>query len=142
MGNVVVKEKVDFSEEVNLRHFNLLRSVGRGSFGKVRIVERRDTKKLYALKYISKAECIRMEALTNVFRERDILEDVDHPFVCNLRFAFQDEEYMYMVIDLMMGGDLRFHITRRRFIENVIRFWIAEMACAIRYLHSQGIVHR
>ncbi|KAJ1963390.1 Serine/threonine kinase [Dispira parvispora] len=142
MGNVIAKQKIDFTEEVNLRHFNLLRSVGRGSFGKVRIVERKDTKKLYALKYISKIDCIRMEALTNVLRERNILEELDHPFICNLRFAFQDPDYMYMVLDLMLGGDLRFHISRRRFIESVIRFWVAELACAIRYLHNKGIVHR
>ncbi|KAJ1658427.1 Serine/threonine kinase, partial [Dispira simplex] len=142
MGNITAKQKIDFTEEVNLRHFNLLRSVGRGSFGKVRIVERKDTKKLYALKYISKIDCIRMEALTNVLRERNILEELDHPFICNLRFAFQDPDYMYMVLDLMLGGDLRFHISRRRFIESVIRFWIAELACAIRYLHNKGIVHR
>ncbi|KAJ1981572.1 Serine/threonine kinase [Dimargaris xerosporica] len=116
MGNVVLKEKVDFTEE--------------------------DTKKLFALKYISKEECIRKRALTNTFRERDILEELAHPFICNLRFAFQDDDYMYMVMDLMIGGDLRFHITRRRFIENVIRFWIAELACAIVYLHNRGIVHR
>lgn len=67
----------------------------------VRIVERRDTKVLYALKYISKHECIKMDAVRNIFRERAMLEDLDHPFVCNLRFAFQDDDYMYMVMDLM-----------------------------------------
>ncbi|CAG8507868.1 10707_t:CDS:2 [Acaulospora colombiana] len=83
-----------------------------------------------------------MDALINVFRERSMLEELDHPLVCNLRFAFQDDEYMYMVMDLMMGGDLRFHLNRKTFTEDAIRFWIAELACAIRYLHSKGVVHR
>ncbi|KAH8550285.1 kinase-like domain-containing protein [Umbelopsis sp. PMI_123] len=119
-----------------------MRVVGRGAFGKVRIVERRDTRVLYALKYISKHDCIQMDAVRNVVRERVMLEQLDHPFICRLRFAFQDDEYMYMVMDLMMGGNLGFHLLRQKFDENVIRFWIAELACAINYLHQERVVHR
>ncbi|CAG8489667.1 1985_t:CDS:2 [Diversispora eburnea] len=142
MGVANGKYDVDFNEEANLYHFRLLRVVGKGAFGKVRIVERKDNKQLFALKYISKDECIRMDALRNILRERSMLEQLDHPLVCNLRFAFHDDEYMYMVMDLMMGGDLRFHLNRKTFTEDAIRFWIAEISCAIRYLHSKGIVHR
>ncbi|KAG0309598.1 hypothetical protein BGZ98_000484, partial [Dissophora globulifera] len=109
---------------------------------KVRMVERRGTGKIYALKYISKSQVIKMDAVRNVLRERQILETLDHPFVVNMRFAFQDDEYMYMCMDLMMGGDLRFHLNRKRFGEDVVRFWIAELSCAIAHLHSQAIVHR
>lgn len=48
----------------------------------------------------------------------------------------------YLVVDLMNGGDLRFHISRKCFTEEAVRFWIAELGCALRYIHSQGIVHR
>ncbi|GAB5590688.1 Serine/threonine kinase [Umbelopsis nana] len=119
-----------------------MRVVGRGAFGKVRIVERRDSKILYALKYISKHDCISMDAVRNVIRERVMLEQLDHPFICRLRFAFQDDEYMYMVMDLMMGGNLGFHLMRQKFDESVIRFWMAELACAIKYLHQERVVHR
>ncbi|RUP46916.1 kinase-like domain-containing protein [Jimgerdemannia flammicorona] len=141
MGNANGRP-IDFEEEVNLTQFKLMRVVGRGAFGKVRIVERQDTHVLYALKYISKHECVKMDAVRNIFRERAMLEDLDHPFVCNLRFAFQDDDYMYMVMDLMMGGDMRFHISRKNFTEDEIAFWIAELACGIKYLHSKGVVHR
>lgn len=67
----------------------------------MRIVEHRESRILYALKYISKDECIRMDAARNIIRERVILEQLDHPFLCRLRFAFQDQDYMYMVTDLM-----------------------------------------
>ncbi|KAF8976986.1 hypothetical protein BGZ46_007747 [Entomortierella lignicola] len=83
-----------------------------------------------------------MEAVRNILRERQILESVDHTFVVNMRFAFQDDEYMYMCMDLMLGGDLRFHMNRRNFSEDVVRFWIAEASSAVSYLHSLGIVHR
>ncbi|KAF9302676.1 hypothetical protein BGZ74_005021 [Mortierella antarctica] len=106
------------------------------------MVERRETGKVYALKYISKAQVIKMDAVRNILRERQILETLDHAFVVNMRFAFQDDEYMYMCMDLMMGGDLRFHTNRKSFGEDVVRFWIAEMSSAINHLHSLGIVHR
>ncbi|KAG0265490.1 hypothetical protein BGZ95_003304, partial [Linnemannia exigua] len=108
----------------------------------VRMVERRETGKIYALKYISKAQVIKMEAVRNILRERQILESLDHCFMVNMRFAFQDDEYMYMCMDLMMGGDLRFHMNRRAFGEDVVRFWIAEICSAVNHLHSLGIVHR
>ncbi|KAG0039386.1 hypothetical protein BGZ82_008486 [Podila clonocystis] len=106
------------------------------------MVERRETGKVYALKYISKVQVIKMDAVRNILRERQILETLDHAFVVNMRFAFQDDEYMYMCMDLMMGGDLRFHTNRKSFGEEVVRFWIAEMSSAINHLHSLGIVHR
>ncbi|KAF9113033.1 hypothetical protein BGX27_002339 [Mortierella sp. AM989] len=83
-----------------------------------------------------------MEAVRNILRERQILESVDHTFVVNMRFAFQDDDYMYMCMDLMMGGDLRFHMNRRGFGEDVVRSWIAETCSALDYLHALGIVHR
>ncbi|KAI0407158.1 kinase-like domain-containing protein [Xylaria palmicola] len=127
---------------VNLNHFRLMRVVGRGAFGKVRIVERKDTGLSFALKYIRKDEVVRSESVRNIIRERRMLEHVNHPFICNLRYSFQDIEYMYLVVDLMSGGDLRFHISRKTFTEEAVRFWISELACALRYVHLQGIVHR
>jgi serine/threonine kinase 32 len=87
-----------------------------------------------------------------------MLEHLNHPFLCNLRYSFQDIEYLYVgavrwdtrgltqpsyiVVDLMNGGDLRFHISRKTFTEEAVRFWIAQLGCAVRYIHQQGIVHR
>ncbi|KAI2450187.1 Serine/threonine kinase [Ophidiomyces ophidiicola] len=141
MGNTQTKQ-VSCSDTVNLNHFRLLRVVGKGAFGKVRIVERKDTGLTFALKYIRKDEVVRSESVRNIMRERRMLEHLNHQFLCNLRYSFQDIEYIYLVVDLMNGGDLRFHISRKCFTEDAIRFWIAELACALRYIHSQGIVHR
>ena len=131
-----------FTDQVNLNHFRLLRVVGKGAFGKVRIVERKDTGLTFALKYIRKDEVVRSESVRNIIRERRMLEHLNHPFLCNLRYSFQDIEYLYIVVDLMNGGDLRFHISRKTFTEEAVRFWIAELGCAVRYIHQQGIVHR
>ncbi|EPE10375.1 agc yank protein kinase [Ophiostoma piceae UAMH 11346] len=142
MGNGQGKLSDFNGEAVNLNHFRLLRVVGRGAFGKVRIVERKDTNLSFALKYIRKDEVVRSESVRNIIRERRMLEHVNHPFICNLRYSFQDIEYMYLVVDLMSGGDLRFHISRKTFTEEAVRFWIAELGCALRYVHGQGIIHR
>ncbi|KAJ9206710.1 hypothetical protein DTO166G4_2909 [Paecilomyces variotii] len=141
MGNSQGKPVV-FTDEVNLNHFRLLRVVGKGAFGKVRIVERKDTGLTFALKYIRKEEVVRSESVRNIIRERRMLEHLNHPFLCNLRYSFQDIEYIYIVVDLMNGGDLRFHISRKSFTEEAVRFWMAELGCALRYIHGQGIVHR
>ncbi|MCJ1291263.1 hypothetical protein MMC34_002806 [Xylographa carneopallida] len=85
---------------------------------------------------------VRSESVRNIIRERRMMEHLNHPFLCNLRYSFQDIEYLYIVLDLMNGGDLRFHISRKTFTEEAVRFWMAELACALRYVHKQGIVHR
>lgn len=106
-ANCCRPDPVDFDSEVNLFHFFLLRSVGKGAFGKVRVVQHKRTKTLFALKYIHKDRCVRMRAVANVVQERRLLEEIDHPFVVNLRYAFQDDENCFFVLDLMLGGDLR-----------------------------------
>ncbi|KZP22754.1 kinase-like protein [Athelia psychrophila] len=142
MGNCV-SNSVNFEDEINLYHFVLHRAVGKGAFGKVRVVEHKGTKKVYALKYIEKTKCIKQKAVANIIQERRLLEEVDHPFVVNMRYAFQDDENCFFVLDLMLGGDLRFHLERQQGVpENVVRFWMAEVASALEYLHQQRIIHR
>ncbi|OBZ72473.1 Serine/threonine-protein kinase 32A [Grifola frondosa] len=134
---------VNLDGEVDLYHFDLHRAVGKGAFGKVRVVEHKRSKNLYALKYIDKARCIKQKAIANIIQERRLLEEIDHPFIVNLRYAFQDDENCFFVLDLMLGGDLRFHLERlRRLPEEAVRFWVAELSCALEYLHRQRIIHR
>ncbi|ORX56847.1 kinase-like protein [Hesseltinella vesiculosa] len=123
--------------------FKLLRIIGRGAFGKVRIVEHRESRRLYAMKYIDKEECIRLDAARNIIRERNILEQLDHPFLCRLRFAFQDEKAMYMISDLMLGGDLQYHLNPETpYSDDILRFWFAELSSAVQYLHTKRVIHR
>ncbi|GAA93946.1 uncharacterized protein L969DRAFT_92148 [Mixia osmundae IAM 14324] len=136
-------EEVDFDGPVDLWHFYLLRAVGKGAFGKVRVVQHKQTKALYALKYINKARCVKQHSVSNIIQERRLLEEIDSPFVCNLRYAFQDDENLFMILDLMLGGDLRFHLDRMVCMrEDVVKFYVAEIALALDYLHKKGIVHR
>ncbi|RCI00630.1 hypothetical protein CU097_015361 [Rhizopus azygosporus] len=144
MGVACCKEEpVDLLGEVELSHFLLLRSVGKGSFGKVRVVQHKGTKKLYALKYINKEKCIQMKAVDNIISERRLLERIDYNLIVNMRYAFQDDENLFMVLDLMLGGDLRFHLERLGTLpEDYVRFYAAELALSLNYLHSKQIIHR
>ncbi|KAI6112777.1 kinase-like domain-containing protein [Pisolithus sp. B1] len=136
-------QPVDFEGEVNLFHFILLRCVGKGAFGKVRMVQHKQTQHLYALKYINKAKCVKMKAVANIVQERKLLEEIDHPFVVNMRYAFQDDENCFFVLDLMLGGDLRFHLERAGSLsEDTVRFYVAEISSALAYLHENRIMHR
>eukprot|EP00842_Homolaphlyctis_polyrhiza_P006875 jgi/Hompol1/777/HPOL_005406-RA len=134
--------KVEY-EELDLTHFRLHEVIGKGGFGLVRIVEERKTKNQYALKYINKKECIKKDAVDNVFRERLIMQELNHPFICNLRFAFQDDEYMFIGLDLAVGGDVRFHLLRQKGLtEQTVKIYSAEIAQALDYIHKRHIIHR
>uniref|UniRef100_G1PK44 Serine/threonine-protein kinase 32C n=1 Tax=Myotis lucifugus TaxID=59463 RepID=G1PK44_MYOLU len=128
---------------VTFDHFQILRAIGKGSFGKVCIVQKRDTEKMYAMKYMSKQQCIERDEVRNVFRELEILQEIEHVFLVNLWYSFQDEEDMFMVVDLLLGGDLRYHLQQNvQFSEDTVRLYICEMALALDYLRSQHIIHR
>lgn len=132
-----------FTFIVELSHFVLLRSVGKGAFGKVRVVQHKGTKKLFALKYINKEKCIQMKAIDNIVSERRLLEHIDYSLIVNLRYAFQDDENLFMVLDLMLGGDLRFHLDRLGSLpEKHVQFYAAEIALSLHYLHTKNIIHR
>ncbi|KAI9470559.1 MAG: kinase-like domain-containing protein [Benjaminiella poitrasii] len=144
MGAICCREELlDLDGEVDLSHFTLLRSVGKGAFGKVRIVQHKGTKQLYALKYINKTKCIQMKAVENIISERRLLEQINCKLIVNMRYAFQDDENLFMVLDLMLGGDLRFHLDRLGIMpEKYVKFYAAEISLSLNHLHSLNILHR
>ncbi|THH32383.1 hypothetical protein EUX98_g1796 [Antrodiella citrinella] len=84
-----------------------------------------------------------MKAVANIVQERRLLEEIDHAFVVNMRYAFQDDENCFFVLDLMLGGDLRFHLERLGSLsEDVVRYYMAELSSALSYLHDHRIIHR
>ncbi|EDV22891.1 uncharacterized protein TRIADDRAFT_28247, partial [Trichoplax adhaerens] len=128
---------------VNLDHFEVLRAIGKGAFGKVCIVQKKDTKKMYAMKYMNKIKCIGQGAVTNVLREQEMLKALEYPLIVNLWFAFQDVEDIFVVLDLLLGGDLRYHIQQNvRFTEDIVKVYLVELASALDYLRCKYIIHR
>ncbi|XP_035779499.1 uncharacterized protein LOC118459818 isoform X3 [Anopheles albimanus] len=131
-------------EDVNFDHFQILRNIGKGSFGKVCIVQKKDSGNLFAMKYVSRSVCIGRGALGGVLKEVELLASLEHPFLVNLWFSFQDEEDLFMVCDLLAGGDLRYHLQHQQveFSEASVGLLVCELGSALDYLQKERVVHR
>ena len=127
--------------------FPILRGLGKGSFGKVVLVQKRtgltDCGSLFAMKILRKQHLLKRRQVERLKTERTVLTICDHPFIMKLHFAFQTSDKLFFVLDYCPGGELFFHLSRfRRFPERVARFYAAELVLAIGYLHEKGIVYR
>lgn len=130
-------------EKVEMDSFELLKVIGKGSFGKVMQVKKKDTGEIFAMKVLHKDAVIARNQLEHTKAERHILQAVQHPFLVGLRFAFQSEQKLYMVLDYLNGGELFFHLKKSaRFSEERARLYAAEIVLALGHLHSLGIVYR
>ncbi|CAD8151837.1 unnamed protein product [Paramecium octaurelia] len=131
------------NNEFGRGNFKFQYVLGKGGFGKVWRVEMIKTRKLFAMKEISKAKVLAKKSVNSVMNERILLSQLKHPFIANIHYSFQDRDNLYLVLDLLTGGDLRYHIGKmRRFSEQHTKFLIASMLLALEYLHKNGIIHR
>uniref|UniRef100_A0A8C1NPR3 Serine/threonine kinase 32B n=1 Tax=Cyprinus carpio TaxID=7962 RepID=A0A8C1NPR3_CYPCA len=98
---------------------------------------------MYAMKYMNKQKCIERDEVRNVLRELQVMQQLQHPFLVNLWFSFQDEEDLFMVVDLLLGGDLRFHLQKKvGFNEQTVKLYVCELVLALDYLQRSHIIHR
>ena len=92
---------------------------------------------------MSKVKIIDKKSEKSINSERAFLSKLHHPFIVNMHYAFQDNDNLYLVMDMLSGGDLRYHIARhRKFSEEQTRFFIACMIIALEYIHSANVIHR
>ena len=128
---------------ISIDDFNLLKVVGRGSFGKVYMAKRKSDGRIFAIKTLKKDFIIRNNQVSNTKIERDIMQQVSHPFVVKLHYSFQTSETLYFVTDFLNGGELFFHLCNEiRFSEDRARFYAAEIVLALQHLHANGIIYR
>ena len=128
---------------VNKNHFEFLYIIGRGGFGKVWKVRLKKTNEFFALKEMSKLKIIDKKSEKSINSEREFLSKLKHPFIVNMHYAFQDRDNLYLVMDLLNGGDLRYHISRyRKCSEEQTRFFIANIIYSLQYIHSNNVIHR
>ncbi|KAI9574915.1 kinase-like domain-containing protein [Boletus coccyginus] len=126
------------------RDFEFLKLIGRGTFGKVFQVRKKDTKRIYAMKVLSKKEIIAKKEVAHTIGERKILQrSLDSPFLVGLKFSFQTDTDLYFVTDFKSGGELFWHLQKEtRFTEDRARFYVAELVLALEHLHKYNIVYR
>uniref|UniRef100_A0A3Q3VSR6 Serine/threonine-protein kinase Sgk1 n=1 Tax=Mola mola TaxID=94237 RepID=A0A3Q3VSR6_MOLML len=124
--------------------FDFLKVIGKGSFGKVFLAKPRHDGKYYAIKVLQKKIILNRKEQKHIMAERNVLlKNVKHPFLVGLHYSFQTTDKLYFVLDFVNGGELFFHLQRERtFPEPRAKFYIAEMASALGYLHSLTIVYR
>jgi serine/threonine protein kinase len=123
--------------------FELLTVIGKGSFGKVMQVRKKDDGKIYAMKVLRKDTIIARKQVTHTKSEKNILMKIQHPFIVNLNYAFQTKDKLYMILDYINGGELFFHLKKEgRFAEARVKLYAAEIAAALDHLHNLDIVYR
>ncbi|XP_008199672.1 ribosomal protein S6 kinase alpha-5 isoform X2 [Tribolium castaneum] len=135
-------------DRVNMSHFDLLKVLGTGAYGKVFLVRKRggaDNNRLYAMKVLKKATIVQKKKTTEHTKtERQVLEAVrDNPFLVTLHYAFQTDAKLHLILDYVAGGELFTHLYQREhFTEDEVRIYIGEIILALERLHSLGIIYR
>lgn len=130
--------------EIDLSHFELLKVVGKGGFGKVNAITKLDTQELLALKRMEKYAVLQSSShLKMVWIERKIMSMTNSPFLCNLLYAFESERELFLVMPFMQGGDLRFHLKERGTMPvATCQFYAAEMILGLMAMHEKKVVFR
>ncbi|CAB1439868.1 unnamed protein product [Pleuronectes platessa] len=122
--------------------FDRVKVIGRGAFGEVHLVRHKASQKVYAMKLLSKFEMIKRSDSAFFWEERDIMAFANSPWVVQLCCAFQDEHYLYMVMEYMPGGDLVNLTSTYDVPEKWAKFYTAEVVMALDAIHSMGFIHR
>ncbi|CAK5274051.1 unnamed protein product [Mycena citricolor] len=129
--------------KITLADFRTIKVIGKGAFGEVRLVQKQDTGKVYAMKSLNKAEMLKRDQLAHVRAERDVLAESNSPWVVQLFYSFQDPFYLFLVMEFLPGGDLMTMLMKYDvFSEDVTRFYMAECILAIEAVHALGYIHR
>lgn len=109
---------------VNENSFEILRTLGKGYFGRVFLVEKKNNKELYALKVISKLDIIKRNFFEGLGQERKIMEKINNPFVVNLEYCFANPTHIFFAMKFKQGGELYYHLRKNtRFPEATAKFY-------------------
>ncbi|CAN3355498.1 serine/threonine-protein kinase Ypk1p [Diutina catenulata] len=140
---MTVEFQPHLTKHLTMEDFELLKVIGKGSFGKVMQVVKKDTKQIYALKTLRKQHIIAKMEVDHTMAERTVLARVSNPFIVPLKFSFQSPEKLYLVLSFINGGELYFHLQREgRFSMDRSRFYIAELLTALETLHQMNVIYR
>ena len=130
-------------EIVTKNSFEYLTVIGSGGFGKVWKVFQKKYKKIYAMKEMSKTKIIDKNSVQSIKNEKELLSKMFHPFIINMHYAFQDRDNLYIIMDYLTGGDLRYHLCMKsNYTEEQGKFLIACLILSLEYIHNNNIIHR
>ncbi|XP_057818590.1 uncharacterized protein LOC131031467 isoform X3 [Cryptomeria japonica] len=123
--------------------FELLTIIGRGAFGEVRLCREKTTGHVYAMKKLKKSEMLRRGQVEHVKAERNLLAEVDSTCIVKLYCSFQDDEYLYLIMEYLPGGDMMTLLMRKDTLtEDEARFYVGQTVLAIESIHKHNYIHR
>jgi len=131
------------NKPIGLGDFDLLKVIGKGSFGRVLQVRKKDNGKIYAMKVLNKKNILENQELDHTRTEKNILQKLAHPFLVNLNYSFQTNYKLFFVMDFVNGGELFYHLQKdQKFTAERVKFYCAEIVLGIEYLHNSGVIYR
>ena len=147
-----IKEEILHKEGENLRKkrqkisifdFVPIKIIGKGAFGEVRLCKYIPTDDIVAIKKMKKEEMHKKNQVLHVRAERDVLSEAKNQWIVELKFSFQDQNYLYLGMEYLPGGDLMTLLMARDILpEEDAKFYAAEMVMAIESVHDMGCIHR
>ena len=130
-------------QKLNIRDFESLAIIGKGAFGEVRVCRYKQTNEIVAIKKMRKDEMYKKNQILHVRAERDVLSEAKIPWIVELRYSFQDEVYLYLVMEYCPGGDLMSLLINKDILtEDEARFYIAELILSVESVHKLKCIHR
>lgn len=133
----------DGEKDSGLDDFEIIKTIGTGTFGRVCLCREKSTKKYGAMKILAISDVIRLKQVEHVKNEKNILQEIRHPFIVNLRWHYRDSACLYMLFDYVCGGELFSYLRNAgRFSTSTANFYTAEIILALEYLHTQSVVYR
>jgi len=138
-----VYSKQPNDKHVALKDFDIKSVIGRGSFGKVFLVQKKGDGKVYAMKSLRKDVIIDYDQIESTLLEKKILLEADHPFLVGMEYVFQTDQKIFFVMKFVRGGELFMHLRKaRNFPEHRAKFYSMIVAIALGHLHSKKIIYR
>lgn len=130
-------------KKISIKEFKSIAIIGRGAFGEVRVCKHIETGDIVAIKKMKKEDMLNKHQTMHVITEKLILTSAKIPWIVNLKYAFQDEIYLYLVMDFLPGGDLMSLLIKKDILaEDEARFYIAELILAVEAVHNMNGIHR
>ena len=130
-------------KKVDLSNYEIKRIIGTGTFGRVKLVKLNNCDEFYAIKILKKIKIIKFKQVDHILNELKILSLIDHPFLVKFNGFTQDPQYLYIIIELINGGEMFSYLRKiGKFPPEQAMFYAGQVVQMFEYLHNKNIIYR